>query len=83
LIRLDHDIPVGWAIHEIHLVLKAGASAANDGNAEGTAWTALLVEQGAKAFAGSIEHANEFFISDPVLNSFHRFKGIPLGYVDR
>jgi hypothetical protein len=63
--------------------LKTGASAANDSNAEGAAWTALLCEQGAQAFAGSIEHANELFISDPVLDSFHRFKGIPLGYVGR
>ena len=58
LIGLDHDIAIGGAIDEIHFVLKARASAADDGNTKCTLRAALFFKKISQARAGGIAHAN-------------------------
>ena len=61
----DHDVTVGGAIDEVHLVLQAGAAAADDGYAQGTmVGPALLLEQAEEAVGGIGKHLDEFFIAN-------------------
>src|SRR5258707_6826522 len=41
----DQDVPVGGPVHEIHLVLEAGAAPSDDGEAQGAVRAALAGEQ--------------------------------------
>ncbi len=71
LVRLDNDVPVRWAVHQVHLVLQARTPAPDDCNPESAAGSALLGEEGAETLAGGIEHLDQFFVSDAVLNGVH------------
>ncbi len=74
LIRLHDDIAVGGPIHQIHLVLEPRAAASDHRHTQRPLGAALLGQDRAQSLARCIEHANQFFVSDAVLNTIHRRK---------
>lgn len=72
-LRVDYDIysfggnkdVAGYrAIDQIHLVLKAGTTASNHGNPQGSVGAPLFGEQGGESIGGGIRDPAELFISD-------------------
>ena len=61
---LDHDVTVGRPIHQVHLVLQPGTSAADDRDTKRPARTSLLLQKRQKFARSILRHLNEPFIPD-------------------
>ena len=62
----NKDVAGDRAIDEIHLVLEAGASAADDGHAQGSVGASLSAEERGEAVGGGIRDTAELLIPDLV-----------------
>lgn len=65
---LHHDVAIRRAIHEIHLILEAGASAPNDGHAQGTCNAPLLFQERIQFSRGVLGNFDETLVANLVIN---------------
>jgi len=65
-LRGNKDVTRNGAIDQVHLVLEAGAAAADDRHAERAIWTALLGEERCETIGCGIRDAAELLIPDLV-----------------
>lgn len=73
----NKDVAVAWAIHQVHLVLQAGATATDDSDAQGTLGTPLALQQTRQMPGGPIHHSDEFLVADFVVHGVcHGLGGI-------
>ena len=67
--RDDHDVTVCRAIHQVQLVLQAGAAAAYHGHAQGTVFRAALACQQARQLRGGVgQHLDELVVANLVVD---------------
>ena len=62
--RLDHDVAVGRAIDQIHLVLQPGAAAADHRHAQCPLGAPLLLQERDEFARGVLRHFDETLIAD-------------------
>ena len=62
-IRLHHNVPVGWTIHQIHFILQSRTAAPHHSHPQGPLRTPLSLQQRAQLGTGSIQDTDKLFIA--------------------
>jgi hypothetical protein len=65
---LNEDIPIGRTIDEVHLVLQAGASTADDRYSQRARRAPLFLEQRVQLSRGVLSDFNETLVADFVID---------------
>jgi len=66
--RADEEVAVGRAVDEVHLVLEAGATAADDGEPERAVGTALAGEERVELLRGLLGDFAQLLVADLVVD---------------
>ena len=65
---LHHDVAIRRTIHEVHFILQAGASPANDGHAQGTRGAPLLFQERIQFSRCILGDFDETLVANLVIN---------------